>query len=84
MRPKTVIKLVIASLIVGFILVKIGVSPKEFWTGVADAAAWAWENAVSFFKEALIYIVVGAFVVVPIWLVRRLLQRRRKQGPAPE
>lgn len=78
---RTVMKLAIASVIVGGILAFLGVSPLAFWRSVFDSfrnllsfiGDSAWEIAVNLAT----YLFFGALIVVPIWLVMRLLSSRR-------
>lgn len=78
MKPKTIIKLVLASLVVGFVMVSLGVTPGNVWSSFVDAAVWIGENIADFFEWALIYIIVGGAVVVPIYVVRQLVNKARK------
>ncbi|MGV6819967.1 MAG: DUF6460 domain-containing protein [Parvularcula sp.] len=81
----TLIKLAVASLIVGTILGLVGADPFDFWE---DAWAWVvggfrtvfgagWEGL----KTAARYMFFGAGVVVPIWLVATLWNRRPRRKP---
>lgn len=84
----TVIKLGVVSLIVGTILGLTGANPFEFWSDL-------WDSGVKTFKSifgagwngimtAGRYTLIGAGVVVPVWLVLTLWKRwseRRKSPP---
>lgn len=80
MKARTVIKLLVASFIVGLILVSLGVTPVDFWRSAGNLAVRVWNALVSFFQGALIYIIVGAAVVVPIYIAHRLLKKRKAKG----
>lgn len=77
----TLIRLVIASVIVGAIFSFIGVGALEFWEGIFDGV----KNVISAIGESfgeiavnlITYFVIGAAIVVPIWLVARLLSSRK-------
>ncbi len=79
---RTIIRLVIASIIVGAIFSFLGLGVLDFWEGVFRTV----KNIVSSLGESLgeivtnlvTYLVIGAAVVVPIWLVMRLLRSRRR------
>ncbi len=79
---RTAIKLAIASVIVGGILAFLGVSPIGFWRSVFDS----FKNLLSFIGDSAweivvnlsTYLVFGALIVVPVWLVMRLLSNRRR------
>jgi len=77
MKARTVIKLIIASLFVGLILVSLGITPVDFWREAGNLAVRVGNWLVNFFKSALIYIIVGAAVVVPIYIAHRFLKRRK-------
>lgn len=75
---KTALTLMILSLVVGLILTTLGVHPSElpeaFASAIGDAARlvrrvldWGWH-----------YIVLGASVVIPIWLLLYLIRRLRR------
>ena len=73
----TIAKIAIASLVVGLILSFLDVSPRRALEGLGGVAQSAMEMVASFFAWALEYIIVGAAVVVPIWLIMVLLRSRR-------
>ena len=78
---RTIIKLIFASMFVGFILHSLDISPKDFWLGILDLISWFWTSATSFFNSGLIYLVTGALIVVPIFLLKRMLKARKHQSP---
>lgn len=75
----TVIKFAVLCLIVGLILTTLGMGVEDFWKWMAenaeDAGEWVYEKG----EWALPYILVGAGVLAPIYLVRFLIRRRRKR-----
>ena len=79
---KTVIKLVIASIFVGGILAVLNVSPIEFWNGIFSAVKGVISRIGDTAGEVVVnlatYLVLGAAIVVPIWIVMRLLDNRRR------
>jgi hypothetical protein len=71
------VRLILLSILVGVILSAIGLDPFDIWRSFDrlirsiwnmgwDAVAWAWG-----------YFLLGAVIVVPIWLVVRLAKRGR-------
>ena len=78
---RTIIQLVIASVIVGAIFSLIGVSPKEFWRGIFDTfrglVEMLGESIGEIAVNLLPYLLIGAAIVVPIWLIARLIQGRK-------
>lgn len=79
---RTVIKLAIASVIVGAVLAFLGVSPIGFWRSVFES----FKNLLSFIGDSAAeiainlatYLFFGALIVVPVWLVTRLLSNKRR------
>ncbi len=78
---RTVIKLVIASLIVGGVLGMLGVSPIGFWRSVFDGVKAILSTLGATVGEIALnlatYFVFGAAIVVPVWVVTRLLSGGR-------
>ena len=71
----TVIKLALASLVVGLILAALGVTPADLLARVSGMAQGLWEAARGVLGWAGSYMLLGALVVLPIWLVRYLWRR---------
>lgn len=78
---RTAIQLVIASIIVGAIFSFLGLGAMEFWRGIFDGL----KNLLSAIGESfgeialnlITWLIIGAAIVVPIWLVARLLSSRK-------
>ena len=71
------VRLILLSILVGVILSAIGLDPFDIWRSIErlfrsiwnmgwDAIDWAWR-----------YFLLGAVIVVPIWIVVRLAKRGR-------
>jgi len=79
---RTLVQLVIASIIVGAVLAFLGLSPIGFWNGIFDAVKGlvsAIGNSASEVVVNLVtYLLLGAVIVVPVWLISRLLSGRGK------
>jgi hypothetical protein len=73
----TVIRLVVASIAVGAILSVLSIDPAEFWRGVWNGlktiVSLLGDTIGEILLNILTYFVLGAIVVVPIWLIARLL-----------
>lgn len=78
---RTVLKLVIASVIVGAVFSFLGVGVREFWSGVfenaRDLIGALGESFGEIALTILTYLVIGAGVVIPIWLISRLLSSKK-------
>lgn len=79
---RTVIQLVIASVIVGAFLAFWGVSPGEFWRGIFDffrsILGWLGDSVAEIVVNLVIYLAIGASIVIPIWLLSRFLGGDRR------
>jgi hypothetical protein len=74
---RTIIQLVIASIFVGAFLAFWGISPAEFWRGIFDfvrgLVGWLGDSVGEIVVNLLTYLLFGAAIVVPIWLISRAL-----------
>jgi len=72
-----IIKLALLSILVGFVLTVLGLDPRNILYSIEalirsilslgfDAFDWLWR-----------YLLLGAAIVVPIWLIMRLVQARK-------
>lgn len=74
----TILKLLIASLVVGFVLSVLGITPASIVARLGGTLQGAFDSVASAFTGVLEYIVLGAILVVPVWLVVVLLRSRGK------
>lgn len=78
---RTAVKLIIASIIVGAVFSFLGIGVREFWSGifenVRDVIGTLGENLGEVVLTLLTYLVIGAGIVIPIWLIARLLSSRK-------
>lgn len=70
----TALKIALACLIVGLILSAFGIDPWSLYGRVGDLADDAAAAAGSFIGWAWPYVVIGAVIVVPLWLLIFLLR----------
>jgi hypothetical protein len=70
-------KLVFLSLVVGAILAGLGLSPALLLALAVDAAEGLFGLGFDAIRDVGRYILTGAAIVIPIWLVARLLGGRR-------
>ncbi|MEM9683740.1 MAG: DUF6460 domain-containing protein [Pseudomonadota bacterium] len=73
----TVIKLLIACFLVGFGLAIFRIDPRDLFTHAAEMAQSIANWSVDMFGDAISYILLGAVVVIPIWLFFYLLRAVR-------
>lgn len=74
---RVLVKLLVLSLFVGMAMRFFGWSPQDVYWALRDAAADAWAMGFGALDDAFGYILLGAAVVVPVFLVIRLLSFRR-------
>ena len=73
----TIVKILIASLLVGLVMHWFGITPRSLITNFGDSVVRMFGTVASFIDWAIDYILVGAIIVVPIWLIVFLLDRAR-------
>lgn len=72
---RTIFKLAVWSLIVGFLLYSFDVSPGDFYGWLADVLARFWNWVM---ESGLQYMLVGATIVVPVFIFS-VLRKRSKE-----
>jgi formate-dependent nitrite reductase membrane component NrfD len=74
---RTAIQLAIASILVGAFLAFWGVSPREFWSGAFNffkgLVGWLGDSVGEVVTNLLTYLLFGAAIVIPVWLVMRVI-----------
>lgn len=65
----TVFKILLASLVLGFILKLLEINPKDLLLNFGETfrSAFAWAG--DFVAGSIEYVLIGAVIVVPIWLI---------------
>ncbi|MGA2043049.1 MAG: DUF6460 domain-containing protein [Roseiarcus sp.] len=72
-------RLIVVSFIVGFLLVMWGIEPGDILASAVQAFRRLAGLALADFHEFGRFLLTGALVVVPVWLVLRLLDARRSR-----
>jgi len=76
-RPGSLaIKLLLISLFVGFVMTALGFSAADLAYGVVQMVRDTIKDGGAVFQQLGAYVLTGAAIVVPVWLILRLLQRR--------
>ena len=65
----TITKLAIGSLLLGLLLSAFSISPRNLLKGLGDTALQIFDIIAGMMEWAVEYILIGAIVVIPIWLV---------------
>jgi hypothetical protein len=76
---QTALKLLVACLAVGFVLSIFGLDALGALRAVSDAAHWVVDNASEVVRSGARYVLLGAVIVVPIFLIRLALSTLRKR-----
>lgn len=74
---RVVLKLVVVSFLVGIVMHAFGWSPWDVWYALHDAVMDVWRMGFSAVDRFLGYLLVGAVIVVPAFIILRLLSLRR-------
>ena len=70
----TLLKLVLLSLVVGLVFATFGIDPLDLWRNFGETFQRAWEFAGDAIQWGFKYAILGAVVVLPVWLIYRLLR----------
>jgi|SRR6476620_11494605 Domain of unknown function (DUF6460) len=77
-RPLAVIfKLILLSILVGLVLTVLGLDPFNIIRSIEDLFRWLWDMGFDVFVRLWRYFLLGAVLVVPIWLIVRLVRAPR-------
>ena len=71
-----VVRLVVVSLVVGALLMWLNIRPADVYRELSDLADRLWTLGFRSVQDFGAYIVAGAIIVVPVWLVLRLFSYR--------
>jgi hypothetical protein len=70
------VKLIFLSLIVGAVMAFLGLTPRSLFDAIRTFARSIIDMGADAFWQVAQWIVAGALIVVPIWLILRLFGRR--------
>lgn len=71
-----IVRLLLLSLVVGFLMSVFGVRPQDVIDGAVQLFRDAMRDGLGVFRDIGAYILTGAVLVVPIWLLIRLAKAR--------
>ena len=69
------IRLVLISLFVGFLMSVFGFDAADLVRGAMDALRDAFRDGGAVFRQLGTYVLTGAAIVLPIWIILRLMRR---------
>lgn len=68
------LRLIIISVVVGIILTALGYNPRDLATAISELIEAIANLGFDWVESALQYFLLGAVVVIPIWLILRFLK----------
>ena len=71
------LRLVLLSLLVGVVLAAIGFDPWNIVYSIRRLIDWIWNLGFDFVNGVWRYFLLGAVIVIPIWLISRLFSTQR-------
>jgi uncharacterized oligopeptide transporter (OPT) family protein len=72
------IRLALLSIVVGVVLSALGITPDNFFYQIRLLLQRIYDLGFGAFQSVVEYLVLGAMVVVPIWLIARLIKTLRR------
>lgn len=76
---RVIVRLVVMSLLVGFLLTILGLSPLDLFNSLDVVIREAWANSAGIVRSIIGYVITGAAIVIPIWLIMRLASAGRRR-----
>lgn len=73
------IRLVVLSLVVGFFMQMFGLNVQDLLQAASNVLHDAFRDSGAMLRSGLSYVVTGAAIVVPLWLIARLTARRSRR-----
>ncbi|CAD7040301.1 hypothetical protein RHAB21_03030 [Pseudorhizobium halotolerans] len=74
---RTIVKLIVVSLIVGFVMAIFGVDPWDIVYGIRNFVLDLWYQGFHALGRVGDYLILGATIVIPAFIILRLLSYRR-------
>ena len=74
---RTAIKLIVVSLVVGFAMTIFGIAPLDIIAGIRDFILDLWRTGFAALGRIGDYLLIGATVVIPVFIILRILSYRR-------
>ncbi len=76
---RLLLRLIILSLVVGVVLAALGIEPYDILSSALRFIKGIWAKAFAALDSVWRYFLLGAVVVIPVWLVLRLLNVGRNR-----
>jgi hypothetical protein len=78
-----VVRLVVLSIVVGVVLSALGITPDNIFYQINVLLRRIYDLGFGAIESVLGYLILGAMVVVPIWLISRLVKATRRSDVPP-
>ncbi|MBO0662267.1 DUF6460 domain-containing protein [Jiella sp. MQZ9-1] len=72
------VRLILISILVGFILSWLHWNPHDIIQWVVRTIQWAWHSLFGSVEKAVYYFLLGAAIVVPVFIISRVLKMGRR------
>ncbi len=76
-----IIRLALLSIVVGVVLSALGITPRNFFYHIEVLLRRIYDLGFNTFDWLLQYLILGAIVVVPIWIIARLFGAFGRRNP---
>lgn len=76
-----IIRLALLSIVVGVVLSALGITPRNFFYHIEVLLRRIYDLGFNAFDWLLQYLILGAIVVVPIWIIARLFGAFGRRNP---
>ncbi len=77
---QVLVRLVVISFIVGIVMSALGIAPDNIIRTFVDLVRRIYENGFETLRWIYRYFLLGAVIVVPIWLIARILKLGQRRG----
>ena len=72
-----ILRIILLSVLVGVILSAVGLDPRDIWNSVVNLIMRVWNMGWDAILWAWRYFLLGAVIVIPIWIIVRLVNAPR-------
>lgn len=76
---RVVVRLILMSLVVGFLMAILGISPEAIFRSIEGFINSIFDNGFEVLQSAFAYVLTGAVIVLPVWFIGRLLSAGRRR-----
>ncbi|WP_196259425.1 DUF6460 domain-containing protein [Pelagibacterium limicola] len=76
---RVAVRLILMSLLVGFLMAMFGVSPNDIFRSVERFFSGIFANGFGALRDAWGYVLTGAMIVIPVWIILRFASMGRRR-----